>query len=95
MEEAGGRECEESRVKDRGSWRLNEMEERCESDCRGDKVYPVTLGNKKKTGLKLDGRRSIYKVLQFSIYLLISLNVLKVILNYSSLQLIYQYTKYG
>ena len=26
MEEAGGRECEESRVKDRGSWRSNEME---------------------------------------------------------------------
>ena len=32
MEAAGGRECEKSRVKDRGSCRSNEMEGRCESD---------------------------------------------------------------
>ena len=55
MEEVGGRECEESRVKDQGSWRLNKMEGRCESDCRGDEVYPATFGNE-KTGWKLDRR---------------------------------------
>ena len=49
MEEAGGRECEESRVKDRGSWRSNEMEGRCESDRGGDEVYPATFGNEEKT----------------------------------------------
>ena len=57
MEEAGGRECEESRVKDRESWRSNEMEERCESDRGGDEGYPATFGYE-KTGLRLD-RRSI------------------------------------
>ena len=54
MKEAGGREREESWFKDRGSWRSNEMEGRCESDCRGDEVYPATFGNEEKTGLKLD-----------------------------------------
>ena len=54
MEEAGGRKWKESRVKDRGSWRSNEMEERCESDRGGDEMYPATFGNEKKTGLKLD-----------------------------------------
>ena len=39
MEEAGGRECEESRVKDRGSWRSNEMEGRCETNRGADEVY--------------------------------------------------------
>ena len=62
MEEAGGRECEESRVKDRGSWRSNEMKGRCESNRVGDEVYPATFGNGQKTGLKLDRRRS-YTVL--------------------------------
>ena len=57
MEEAGGRECEEGRVKDRGSWRSNEMEGRCENDRVGDEVYPATFGNEEKTGLKLDRRR--------------------------------------
>ena len=56
MEEAGGRECEESLVKDRGSRRSNEMEGRCESDRGGDEAYPATFGNEKKTGLKLDRR---------------------------------------
>ena len=56
-EEAGGRECEESRVKDRGSWRSNEMEIRCESNRGGDEVYPATFRNEEKTGLKQDRRR--------------------------------------
>ena len=30
------------------------MEGRCESNCRGDEVYPATFGNEEKTGLKLD-----------------------------------------
>ena len=30
------------------------MKGRCESDCRGDEVYPTTLGNKEKTRLKLE-----------------------------------------
>ena len=58
MEESGERECEESRVKNRGSCRSNEMEGRCESDCGGDEVYPATFGNKKKTGLKLDRKKN-------------------------------------
>ena len=53
MEEVSGRECEEKWVKDRGSYRSNEMEGRCESDRRGDEVYPTTFGIE-KTGLKLD-----------------------------------------
>ena len=57
MEKAGGRECEESRAKDGGSWRSNEMEGRCESDRGEDEVYSATFGNEKKTGLKLDRRR--------------------------------------
>ena len=56
MEEAGGRECEKSRVKKQGSCRSNEMNGRCESDCKGYEVYPATFGNKEKTGLKLDRR---------------------------------------
>ena len=56
MEETGGRECEESRVQDRGSWRSNEMEGRCESNRGGDEVYSATFGNEEKTGLKLDRR---------------------------------------
>ena len=51
MEEAGGRECEKSRVKDRGSWRS-----RCESNRGGDEVYPATFGNE-KTELKLDEKK--------------------------------------
>ena len=54
MEEAGGKECEESRVEDRGSFRLNEMEGSCESDCGRDEVYPATFGDEERTGLKLD-----------------------------------------
>ena len=51
MEEAGGRECEKSLVKDRGSWRS-----RCESNRGGDEVYPATFGNE-KTELKLDKKK--------------------------------------
>ena len=58
MEEASGREWEESRVKDRGSCRSNEQEGRCESDHEGDEVHPATFGNEEKTGLKLDRRSS-------------------------------------
>ena len=47
---------EESRVKDRGSWRWNETERRCESDCEGEEVYLATFDNEEKTGLKLDKR---------------------------------------
>ena len=54
MEEAGGREREESRVEDRGSCRSNEMEGRCESDRGGDEVYPATFGDEERTGLKLE-----------------------------------------
>ena len=54
---AGGRESEESPVKDRGSWGSNEIEGRCESDRGGDEVFPVTFGNEEKTGLKLAKRR--------------------------------------
>ena len=57
MEETGKRECEESWVKDRGSWRSNKMEGRCESDRGRDKVYLATFENEEKTGLKLDRRR--------------------------------------
>ena len=57
MEEEDGREYEESRVENRKSWRLNDMEGRCESDRGGDEVYPATFGNEEKTGLKLDRRR--------------------------------------
>ena len=48
MEKAGGRECEESRVEDRGSCRLNEIEGRCESDCGRDEVYLTTFGERKE-----------------------------------------------
>ena len=54
MKETRGKECEESRVEDRGSCRLNEMKERCESGRGGDEVYPATFGNEEKSGLKLD-----------------------------------------
>ena len=57
MAEAGGRECEESWVKDRVSCRSIEMEGRCESNRGEDKVYPATFDNEEKTGLKLDRRR--------------------------------------
>ena len=57
MEEAGGRECKESRVEDRGSCKSNEMEGRCESDCKRDKVYPATFGDEEKNGLKQDRKR--------------------------------------
>ena len=50
MKEAGRRECEESRVEDRGSCRSNEMEGRCESDCERNEVYPATFGDEEKTG---------------------------------------------
>ena len=49
MEEAGGTECEESLVEDRGSFRSNEMEERCESDRGDNEVYPATFGDEEKT----------------------------------------------
>ena len=55
MEEAGGRECNESRVEDRESCRSNEMEGRHESDRGGDEVFTATFGYEEKTGLKLDG----------------------------------------
>ena len=54
MEEAGGRECEESRVEDGRSCRSNETEGRSESDHGGDEVYSATFGDKEKTELKLD-----------------------------------------
>ena len=54
MEKAGGRECEGSRVEDRGSCRLNKMEGRCESNRGGDEVYSATFGNEEETVLKLD-----------------------------------------
>ena len=54
MEEAGGRECEESRVEDRGNCRSNEMEGRSESDRGGDEMYWATFGDEEKTELKLD-----------------------------------------
>ena len=54
MKEAGGRECEESRVEDRRSCRWNEMEGRSESDRGGDEVYSATFGDEEKTELKLD-----------------------------------------
>ena len=53
MLEAGGRECEESWVEDRGSCISNEIEGRCESDRVGDEVYPnlsVTRKNRIETG---------------------------------------------
>ena len=63
MEKAGGRENEKSQVKDRGSWRSNEMEGRCESDRGGDEEYPTTFGNEEKTGLKLDRRKRVKTLL--------------------------------
>ena len=49
MEEAGGRECEESRVEDAESCRSNEMKGRCENDCGRDEVYLATFGDEEKT----------------------------------------------
>ena len=49
MEEAGGRECEESRVEDLGNCRSNQMKGRCKSDRGGDVVLPVTFGGEEKT----------------------------------------------
>ena len=49
VEEAGGRECEESWVEDRGSCRSNGMEGRCESNLNGTEG-----GNEEETELKLD-----------------------------------------
>ena len=69
MEEVDGRECEVSRVKDRGNCRSNEMEGRSESDCGGDEVYPVTFDDEEKTGLKLDRIRSAHFRLQLQIIL--------------------------
>ena len=54
MEEAGGRECEESRVEDRESCRSNEIEGRCESNREGAEMYPTAFDVKEKNGLKLD-----------------------------------------
>ena len=54
IEEAGGRECEESRVEDRKSYRPNEMEGRSDSDRGGDEVYSATFGDEEKIELKLD-----------------------------------------
>ena len=52
MEEAGGRECEGSRVEDQESCRSNEMEGRCESNRGGDEVYQRC--NQEETRLKLE-----------------------------------------
>ena len=49
MEEARGRECEESWVEDRRSCRSNEMEGRCESDRGGDEVHLATFGDEEKS----------------------------------------------
>ena len=49
MEETGGRECEESRVEDRGNCRSNEMEGRCKSDCGRDEVHPAAFDDQEKT----------------------------------------------
>ena len=65
MEEAGGRECEESRVEDRGSCRSNEMEERSESDCGRDEVYPATFDDEERTGLKLDMMMMMEECIRF------------------------------
>ena len=54
MEEADGRECEESRVEDRGRCRSNEKEVRCESDRGENEVYPAIFGDEENTGLKLN-----------------------------------------
>ena len=51
MEETGGSACG-SRVEDQGSCRLDEMEGRCESNCRRDEVYPATFGDEERTRLK-------------------------------------------
>ena len=54
MEEAGGRECEESRVEDRGSCRLNKMGEGVRAIAEGMRcIYPPSV-TRKKNGLKLD-----------------------------------------
>ena len=80
MEEVGGRECEESRVKDRGSWRSNEMEGRCESDCRGNEVYPATFRNEEKTGLKLEQEENFKK--PWAITLIDKLSPINVAVNF-------------
>ena len=49
VKETSGRECEESRVEDRGSCRSNEIEGRCESDCGRDEVCLATFGDGEKT----------------------------------------------
>ena len=52
MEEAGGRECEESRIEDQRSCRSNEMEGRSKSDRGGDEVYSATFGEEEKNRIK-------------------------------------------
>ena len=53
MEEASGRECEESRLEDR-SCSTNEMEARSDSDRGGDEVYSATFGDEEiETGLMM------------------------------------------
>ena len=52
MEEAGGRECKESRVEDRRSCRSNEMEEEVRAIDGGDEVYSATFGDEEKNGIK-------------------------------------------
>ena len=48
MEEAGGRECEGSVVENRGSCRSNEMEGRCESNCKEMRcILPPSFTRKK------------------------------------------------
>ena len=54
---------------ERGSWRSNEMEGRCDSDCGGDEVYPAAFGYEEKTGLKLDSRRKKKKGCGFEVFL--------------------------
>ena len=53
MEEAGGRECQEKRVEDRGNCRLNKMKKRFESDRGRYEMHSATFGEEEKTGLKL------------------------------------------
>ena len=78
MEEAGGRECEENRVEDRGSCRSNEMEGRSQSDCGGDEVYSAPFGDEEKSGLKLDMMMMMMAELQTRKHLYSSSSFLKI-----------------
>ena len=54
MKQAGGRECEESRVEDQGSCRSNEMEEGVKAIAKGMRMHPATFDDEEKSGLKLE-----------------------------------------